>query len=436
MKSAGIKVTQSQRLQLNTSLQASIRLLRADASGLSRYLEEQAAENPAIRLDYAEPSPGEWLPRWTGVLAGAAVDEAERLEAAAPSLIAHVLAEVGRLDLPVADRPIALALIEMLEPSGWLGGDCAVIAAELSVEQSRVEAILVRLQQIEPAGLFARNLRECLWLQLRAEGLDSPVFAPVLQNIDLLARGDFDRLAQLADASRDQIQTCFRQIRTLNPKPGAQFAVFGTAQTALLREPDLVVDRGADGWTVRLNRSALPSVSVEPGRGAGRAAARSLAKMVKSRNATLLRVGQEILRRQAVALDDGLTAVLPMSMSDLAATVGLHESTISRIVAGASVDTPHGTWWLRALFSGARGQKGETALSAAALKARLAELVAQEDPHDPLSDDELADRLVALGATAARRTVARWREALGIPPAHRRRKSRLAADDRKRRIGG
>ena len=128
MKSPGIKVTQSQRLQLNTALQASIRLLRADASGLTRYLEEQAAENPALRLETVVPKPGEWLPRWQGVWS-ADGGAAERLASAAPSLVAHVMQEIARLDLTPADQRIALALVEALEPSGWLGQPLSAIAA-------------------------------------------------------------------------------------------------------------------------------------------------------------------------------------------------------------------------------------------------------------------------------------------------------------------
>jgi RNA polymerase sigma-54 factor len=141
---------------------------------------------------------------------------------------------------------------------------------------------------------------------------------------------------------------------------------------------------------------------------------------VDSRNATLFRVGQEILQRQVAALDRGLIALAPMTMADVAQALDLHESTISRIVAGVAIDTPLGTWWLRSLFGGARGGDG-TNLSVAALRARLAQAVAEEDPEHPLSDAALAALLAKEGAEVARRTVADYRKVLGIPPAHRRR---------------
>lgn len=417
MKSPGIKVTQSQRLQLNTSLQASIRLLRADASGLTRYLEEQAAENPAIRLKPVPPAPGEWLPRWQGVWsAGQGEDATSRIASAAPSLVSHVVAEITRLDLSEPDRRIALALVEALEPSGWLGTSLSAVAALTKVPVSAVEAVLDRVQRIDPPGLFARNLRECLFLQAREEGFADAVLTTVLAHLDLLAKGELARIARLGGISEAQVEACFRRIRRLDPKPGARFA----AHAAPVREPDLLVRQGGEGWEVSLNRSALPTISVESGRGPGRAAARMLARLVDNRNATLLRVGQEILRRQVTALEQGAKALAPMTMDDVAQALDLHESTISRIVAGVAMDTPLGTWWLRSLFSGARGGDG-AALSVAALRVRLADAVAAEDPTHPLSDAALTDILTQGGAEVARRTVADYRKVLGIPPAHRRR---------------
>lgn len=434
MKSAGIKVTQSQRLQLNTALQASIRLLAADAAGLTRYLEEQAAENPAIRLETPQPSATEWLPRWSTAFARAAGGGGvEALESAAPSLTAHVLAELGRMDLTPAERPIALALVEALEPTGWLGQTTATLAARLNRPLEVVEAVLDRVQmRIDPRGLFARNLRDCLLLQAREEGFADRALLAALDHLDLLAGGDFARIARLGGVTEDEVETAFRRIRSLDPKPGARFA----AHAAPLREPDLIAQSGPQGWRVMLNRSALPTIQVEDGRGAGRAAARSLARQVEGRNATLLRVGQEVLRRQVAALERGLSALVPMTMADVAETLDLHESTVSRIVAGAAVDTPLGTWWLRAMFGGARGADGEAALSLAALRARIAELVAAEDPTRPLSDAALVQRLSEGGLTIARRTVADHRQALGIPSAPARRRQRRTAGDRKRRNGG
>lgn len=424
---ARIKVSQRQRLQLNLQLQASIRVLRADAAGLTRYLEEQAAENPALVLERHLPTVQDWLPRWSGLIpqAGPGVEGAA---SHAPSLIAHVLAAVDRITPQGRPRRIAFALAEALEPSGWLGTAPDRIALRLGVPLPEVEAVLGLLQGIEPAGLFARDLRDCLRLQAEDAGLADPLMRLVIEHLDLLAAGEIARLARMGKTTEEEVLVRFRAIRGFNPKPGASFA----APAAPVREPDLLLRRVAEGWVVELNRSALPAISVAAGRGRGRGAARGVQRLVESRNATLLRVGQEILRRQTDALDRGLTALAPMTMGDVAEALELHESTVSRVVSGTSVDTPRGTWWLRHLFGAALGEgPGQ---SGAALKARIAELVAAEDAARPLSDQALVEVLAQGGVTIARRTVAKYREAMDIPPAHRRRTR--AADDRKRRLQG
>ncbi len=409
-----IRVTQSQRLQLNLGLQAAIRLLRADAEGLTRFLEEQAAENPHLRLSPAAPEPGDWLPRWERAFAGAGLDP-DLAASAGPSLMAHVTDRIAVMGLTGAELRAAQALAEALEPSGWLGRDLAAIAAEARVPAGLAEAVLRRLQGIEPAGLFARSLAECLLLQAIEAGQDDPVLRGVLGNLPLLATGDLARLARILGVPVAAVEVRLRLIRRFDPKPGAQFS----ALSAPLREPDLVARKRAHGWEVMLNRSALPALSVSAGRGEGRGAARALLRLVESRNNTLLRVGAEVLRRQEAALDLGLSALVPLTMAEVGQALGLHQATVSRVVAGTAVDTPRGTLWLRHLFSGRAGQADK---SAAAIRALLGDLVRREPPEAPLSDEALALHLAGAGAPVARRTVAKYREALGIPPAHRRRR--------------
>lgn len=407
-----ISVHQTQRLALTTGLATSIRILRADAAGLSRYLEEAAAENPQILL--ARPQVQDWIPRWKSAFAGDA--ERPEQEAAGPSLVAHVLGLVEALRLTAADTRIAMALAEALEPSGWIGRSLASIAGQLGVAIPAVEAVLARLQaQAEPTGLFARNLAECLRLQAQEAGEFDPPMMALLDRLDLLAKGEIDRIAREAGMEIADLRQAFGRLRSYDPKPGAGFEAFA----APIREPDLIAEKGASGWIVSLNRSALPSVSVAEGRAKGRAEARALIRMIEGRNATLLSVGQDILTRQTAALEQGLGALVPMTMAEIAQALGLHESTISRVVAGTAVDTPRGTWWLRTLFTKAPREGGP---AAGALRDRLARLVANEDPDHPLSDEALAAALADGGAPIARRTVAKYRTMLNLPPAHRRRR--------------
>ena len=409
-----ISVQQTQRMALTTGLATSIRILRADAAGLSRYLEEQAAENPQIIL--ARPQVQEWLPRWKSAFNSDA--ERPEQEAAGPSLVSHILGMIEALRLDQTENRIAMALAEALEPTGWIGRALPAIAGHLGVAVPAVEGVLRRLQdRAEPTGLFARNLAECLRLQAEEAGELDPPMTALLNRLDLLAKGEIERIAREAGLELTDLRQAFGRLRSYDPKPGAGFEV----SAAPVREPDLIAEKGAAGWIVSLNRSALPSVSVAEGRARGRAEARALIRMIEGRNATLLSVGQDILSRQTDALEAGLGALVPMTMSEIAMAVGLHESTISRVVAGTAVDTPRGTWWLRSLFTKSPREGGPTA---GALRDRLARLVADEDPDHPLSDDALATALAQGGAPIARRTVAKYRTMLNLPPAHRRRRRR------------
>jgi RNA polymerase sigma-54 factor len=407
-----VSVQQTQRLTLTTALANSIQILRADAAGLTAHLEELAAENPQIVL--TKPQVSEWLPRWKSAFA----IDGDRPEqaAAAPSLLSHVLGMIDAMRLEPAEARIAEALAGALEPTGWLGSTPADIARPLAVAIPAVEAVLRRLQdRVEPTGIFARNLAECLRLQAADAGELDPLMIAVLDRLELLAKGDLDRIAREAGTEVDEVRTRLARLRGYDPKPGASFEPL----SAPLREPDLIAQKGPTGWIISLNRSALPSITVAAGRAKGRAEARALARMVEGRNATLLSVGQEILQRQMAALEAGTGALEPMTMAEIAGALGLHESTVSRVVAGAAVDTPRGTWWLRMLFTKAAREGGP---SAAALRDRLARLVADETPEAPLSDDALAKALAAGGAPIARRTVAKYRAMLHLPPAHRRRR--------------
>lgn len=408
----------SQRLTLHTGLLTSIRLLKTDASGLSRYLEEAAVENPYLVVERRGHS--EWLPRWTDVFRRMAAGDGEvdTIAGAGPSLMAHVMDAIEAMNLSRRDRAIADVLADALEPSGWICRAIRDIAAEARASLPETEAVLARLQRIEPVGLFARSLAECLALQARDAGVLDATLTAILGKLDLLAQGDFGRLARSIGVTEADVASRLRVIRSFDPKPGAQFSAFA----APTREPDLVVQKGPEGWVVALNRSALPDLrlaDVANGKAGQRTEARNLIKLVEGRNASMLKVAGAILKHQTAALDRGPQMLAPMTMADIAAEVELAQSTVSRIVAGTAVDTPHGTWWLRALFSQAKTEGGH---SSAALRERLSRLVASEDGTRPLSDAALAAVLSSPGFDVARRTVAKYRGMLGIPPAYRRRK--------------
>lgn len=415
-QSPRLNVRQTQRLQLNVSLLSSLRLLRHDQRSLREHLATEAQRLPALQLDMA-PVRG-WLPRWLTVWQ----DLAQRgkgdlalggLAAAAPGLAAHALQALPHLVPDRRDVPVALALIEALAPSGWIDRPLLQIATETAKAVSEVERVLSQLQRIEPPGLFARNLAECLRLQAEDAGQLDPIMESVLSRLDLLAAQDFTMLGRIAGCSVVDIFTRFRRLRSFQPKPGTLFAPAASPQ----REPDLTAEPEGDGWNIRLNRGALPTLTIDA-TAEGAAEARLLLRLVEARNTTLLEVGRALLGHQRPALDHGLAALRPLTMQALADALALHKSTISRVVAGTAVDTPHGTWWLRSLFSPDMGAD----LAAGALRAQLQRLVGAEDPAQPLSDEDLARALSAGGVSIARRTVAKYRVQLHIPPRHRRRK--------------
>lgn len=412
-----ITIAQTQRLSLNTSLAASIRILRADAAGLNQFLEEQAAENPALVLGPAPPP--DWLPRWgeaLRTLRGGGDPGQIEVEAAGPSLAAHASSAIAALRLPVRAQRLADLMVLALEPSGWLGRPLDRIAAEAGASAAEAEVVLKRLQGLEPTGLFARDLAECLRLQAAEAGHLDAVMEGVLARLPLVAEGALGRLSRAIGCTPDEVAQRIRRLRGYDPKPGASFQA-GAAPVAV---PDLVATRApGGGWQVALNRSALPTLTLAGPKGAERAAAQALIRLVEGRNSTLLNVARELLRRQEDVLEAGFGALVPMTMAEVAEALGLHQTTVSRVVAGAAVDTPGGTFWLRALFSPAVRKDGP---AGGAMRDALARMVAAEDPSSPLSDADLARALAGAGAPLARRTVAKYREMLGIGPAHARRR--------------
>ncbi len=422
------RLSQSQKLRLNNSLATSIRVLRFDASGLTRYLEEQARENPYLTLTPVAAPPGEWLPRWNTAFAAQGMGAADHpdvgamLQSPSIGLLAHVAQQIEQLIPKGRKREIAFGLMHALEPSGWLGRPLAAWAAEIGCALAEAETVLTALQQMEPTGLFARSLTECLRLQaLEAGHLDSAM-GSMLEHLDMLATGQTARLARICAVPEAEIMRRLRLIRSFDPKPGAQF----DQDASPVREPDLMVTRGPRGWQVALNRSALPDLQInsEPDADASgwgpdaKAQARELLRVVASRNQTLLRIAQEMLTRQEATLAQGPEALVPMTMHEIGAALGLHASTISRAIAGVSADTPRGTIWLRPLFTSAVG--GETGPAAGAIRSKLAKLIQQENAATPLSDQALAEALSTAQMAVARRTVAKYRAMLDIPPAHRR----------------
>lgn len=439
-------ITQRQSLVVTAQLQQAIQLLQMGNTDLASFIEGQAEENPFLELGSRAAQPRSTRDLTLPSQLRQGTDDYDRLGQLAadpgPSLYAHAAAEVNRLDLTPAERAMAEAFLEALEPSGWLGQPLSSIADRLLVTEDDALALLRKLQRVEPAGLFARNLSECLRLQAIDQGLLTPAFSVLLDNLPMLAQADLRGLCRICGVALDDLKAMLRQIRSFNPKPGATFDATPLPQ----RAPDLLVTRGADGWRVDLNRSTLPTVVVrsdEARRIALRkieandwvserlSVARWLSRAVEHRNQTTLKVGAEIVRRQADFLEHGPARLRPMVLREVADAIGVHESTVSRVCSGLMIATPQGTFPMKTFFSAAlasRDGDGGEAGSASAIRHRVQKLIAAENPADPLSDDAIA-RIIGQedGIQLARRTVAKYRDQLRIPSSVDRRRRALVA---------
>lgn len=430
-------VTQKQSLVVTAQLQQAIQLLQLGNQDLQSYIEEQAEQNPFVQVKTAAPASLPMLPSSRG--GDTDWDRIGTLAAdPGPSLYAHATAEVDRLGLAPAERLLAEAFLDALEPSGWLGQPLDIIALQGGVTEAEAEALLTKLHKVEPAGLFARNLSECLLLQAAEQGLLTSLFAQVLQHLDMLAAADLKGLARVCEADLEELRPVLRQLRGLNPKPGAQFDMSNTSQ----RPPDLIVTKGADGWNVDLNRSTLPTVTVKVGDDLrslrdteqGKQyiddrvnVARWLKRAVEHRNMTTLAVGAEVAKRQAAFLEHGSAHLRPMVLREVAEAIGVHESTVSRVTTGMLIQTPQGTLPLKSFFSAALTGKGDESGSAAAVRFKIKQLVAGENPKRPLSDDAIVKIVAEDGVQLARRTVAKYREMLNIPSSVQRRRQAVVS---------
>ena len=431
------RMAQRQSLVMTTQLQQAICLLQLSNHDLHAFIEKAAEENPF--LDVAAPDrPLPQLPSARGAASEDLDDIGNRLAAPDLSLYAHVSAQFDVMFPDPRRRLAAERFLEALEPNGWLGETLETLAAATGLTDEGALALLREVQQVEPAGLFARNLAECLALQAEDRGMMTPVFARLLANLPMLAAADLAGLCRVLEIDMEALKPLLRQLRSLNPKPGADFTQGESAE----REPDLIVTRGPEGWRVDLNRSTLPTVLVDEGaaaqvKGARDAAvyvgerlsmARWLRRAIEHRNQTTLLIGAEIVRRQAAFLEGGPAHLQPMTLREVADAVGVHESTVSRVTSGIMMTTPQGTFGLKRLFSTALASDGEGAASSAAVRHRIQQLVRDEDPANPLSDDAIAKVISDEGTYLARRTVAKYRDMLKIASSfERKRRAKLAA---------
>lgn len=390
------------RQVLSRELLRGIGLMGMAGAEIAESLAAAAAENPCLRLRPARLTAGE---------------ATEELAAEGPSLITHVLGQLPRLVPARADQPAALALTEALDAQGFVATPLPEIAARLRLPEPRLAAVLGQLQRIEPRGLFARSLSECLALQL--DEIDAPM-RRLLDALPLLAEGGPAALARASGLTPTQVSRGLARLRDLDPRPAAGFS----HSPARPRVADLTFAPGPEGgWTAVLNPELSLRADLIEGARAQRAEARALLSAIERRNAALLALGTLLARAQEAFLDAGPVALRPLTRRAVAAELDLHESTISRLVAANAAATPRGVLPLAAFFARPPHRAEAPApLAPAALTARIAELIANEDAAAPLTDATLAARLAAEGQPVSRRVVAKLRAAACLPARAARRR--------------
>jgi RNA polymerase sigma-54 factor len=395
---------------------------------------------PAIK---SAPADGLTAHSWTGVGGGDA-GEAPDLEAYVAetlSLRDHLERQAAILLADPAERLIGAALIDALDEAGYFAGSVIEIAERLGASAGIVESVLIRMQALEPTGVFARTLAECLALQLKERDRFDPAMQALIENLPALAKRDFPLLRRVCAVDDEDLSDMIAEIRRLEPKPGRAFGDPPAAPAI----PDVHVTAAPNfGWRVELNTQALPRVLVneiyaaEIRRGARRdedrqyvstqlQAANWLTKSLEQRARTILNVASEIVRRQDSFLIEGVSGLRPLNLKMVGEAIGVHESTVSRATAHKFIQTPRGLFEMKYFFTAAiaSSEPGQ-AHSAEAVRQRIRQMIDNESPAEVLSDDVIVDRLRKADIIVARRTVAKYRDSLRIPSSVERRKMKMA----------
>jgi RNA polymerase sigma-54 factor len=405
-------------------------------SGLENVFSEEPAEAASRAAQDVAPTS---YTEWGG---GASSDSEYNLEAfvAAETTLADHLAE--QLALAISDpvrRLIGQYLIDLVDEAGYLPADLSGLSEQLGASADDVEGVLAVLQKFDPPGICARSLSECLAIQLRERDRYDPAMRALVEHLDLLARRDAASLRKVCGVDDEDLAEMIGEIRQLDPKPGLKFSS-ARVQTVV---PDVFVRRGPDGgWLVELNSDTLPKVLVNQNYYSELAGnmrkgeeksyfadclqnATWLVRALDQRARTILKVSTEIVRQQDGFFQHGVAHLRPLNLKVVADAIQMHESTVSRVTANKYMATPRGIVELKYFFTAAiASADGGDAHSAEAVRHRIKQLIDAENPSEILSDDAIVEMLKTAGIDIARRTVAKYREAMRIPSSVQRRRDK------------
>ena len=354
------------------------------------------------------------------------------------TLSEHLTAQLALLRFDPRERLMAEYLIGQVDEAGYLRADIAEIAQNLGVDKMRVETVFGRLQTLEPTGVFARNLSECLALQLSEKGRLNGSMKALTENLELLAKYDLSKLAKICDVKMDALKIMIAELRNLSPKPGAAYG--GNMAQAI--EPDVYIrETSQGGWAVELNADTLPRVLLNhryyneiKSAGSQDEQAREfitechqnanwLVKSLDQRARTILKVSSEIVKQQDGFFAFGIDHMRPLKLKDVADAIEMHESTVSRVTTGKYMHTPRGLFELKYFFTAAiPSLEGGEGYSAETVRSKIKILITEETADAIMSDDKIVHLLRHQGIDIARRTVAKYRESMGIHSSVERRR--------------
>jgi len=353
------------------------------------------------------------------------------------SLHEHLTAQAGER-LSGSDLVVAEQIIEQVDEAGYFRGQLLELARRLGVPLGDVERVLRIVQSFDPAGIAARNLSECLALQAKEADRYDPAMARLIDNLDYLAKGNLGALKRICAVDDEDLADMIRELRAYDPKPGCKFLKPEGGVTAVI--PDVFIARRAGGWAIELNNATLPRLLVnrsyytELSGGAQDRKSKAwlseclqsanwLVKALDQRARTIVKVATEIVKQQDGFFRHGVAHLRPLTLRQVAEEIGMHESTVSRVTSNKYLSCDRGLFELKYFFrSGIQSNDGGDAASSEAVKSHIKALIAAEGPVHVLSDDQLVDMLRARGFDIARRTVAKYREAMGIGSSVQRRR--------------
>jgi RNA polymerase sigma-54 factor len=449
----GLHMQQTQRLIMTPELRQAIAVLQLPVTELSDFIENELLENPCLEAEPREelveperrPEAGKLLEYLGNDYAGRSPvqdqDDDLTFEAytpTVPTLQEHLTAQLLLSGLDGSGRRIGEFLVGSLDDHGYLTIALDEVARRKGVSEERVADVLAVVQGFDPAGVGSRSLKECLLLQWKTIGDDNPIVPLLIQDhLDDLGDGRILRIAEELSVTPLEVQQAADMIRTLDPKPGRRF---GRPNETRYVVPDVIVERVGRDYVVLVNEGPVPKLMVSNQyrqmlAGSLDSEARKfveqkihgalwLMRAVEQRRMTMFKVTEAIIRFQRDYFDHGIRHLRPLTLREVADVVGLHESTVSRATAGKYMQSPRGTFELKFFFSsGVDSARGE-GVAAESVKRMIADLIAKEDTAEPLSDQALTEMLKKQGVQISRRTVAKYREEMGVPNSGKRKRYR------------